>query len=271
MGKKSSHSVGPPVPEGSAFLRQVQTVADRCAEQTDLRLPKMGKAAPQTLEHLGTVLSWLYRMGSCFWGCAGGDHIVEYIVGRSCSTALAAMSLMRYGYYDEALALARNVGEAANLLTLFSRDDSSFERWRSSTDQVRRSEFAPVKVRLALENLGLHDLGLIREDRYRQLSKIGTHLSPDAKPQAYNPMGVPTLGAVFQDVGVIVTLNEIATAVGFLATPAAKLLALSPVRWKDMREAVIDLLSSVGGIHATDVEKVMQGIREGLGGGAKPS
>src|SRR5947208_9300520 len=90
------------VPEGIAFFRRVQEVADACAQHTDHHLPKMGKAAPQIFDNLGTVLSVLYRMGACFWGCRGGDHLVEYLVGRSCSSALAALSLMRIGYYDEA-------------------------------------------------------------------------------------------------------------------------------------------------------------------------
>ena len=262
MDESPSDPVEHSVSEGSAFLLQVQAVEEVCAEHTDHHLPNMGKAAPELREHLGTVLSLLYQMGTCSWGCAGGDHVVEYIVGRSCSTALAALSLMRQGYYDEALALARNVGEGANLLTLFSRDSLSFQKWRSATEKVRKTEFLPVKVRLALEALGLDDLGLVREDRYRQLSKIGTHLSPDAKPQAYNPSDLPTLGAVFQDLGVVVVLNEIGTAVGFLAPPAAQLLAVPPERWKHMKESVINLLSSIGGIHAVDIDKAKRLIRE---------
>ncbi len=260
----SHNQVNELVPEGITFLRRVQEVADACAQHTDQQLPKMGKAAPQIFENLGTVLSILYRMGACFWGCREGDHLIEYIVGRSCSTALAALSVMRFGYYDEALSLARNVGEASNLLTLFSRDKSSLERWRSLDDRTRKSEFSPVKVRLALEHFGLVDLGLINEDRYRQLSTIGTHVSPQTKPQNYNPMAVPTLGALFQDIGVLVTLNEIGTAVGFLAPPAAMLLSLKRERWVHLKEAVIDLLSSVGGIHATDLDEVMRALQENL-------
>ena len=262
MNENLADPVDRPVVEGSDFLRQVQAVAELCAEHTDHHFPHMGKAVPELLEHLGTVLSQLYRMGTCSWGCAGGDHVVEYMVGRSCSTALATLSLMRCGYYDEALALTRNVGEAANLLTLFNRDALSFQKWRSATERVRKNEFAPVKVRLALENIGLNDLGLVREERYRQLSHIRTHLSPGAKPQAYNALDLPTLGTVFQDLGVVVILNELGTAVGFLAIPAARLLAVPPDRWKDVKESVINLLASVGGIHAVDLDRVKRLIRE---------
>lgn len=262
VGEKPPEPRPESIPEGWAFLRRIQTVAEMCAKHTDHRLPEMGKAAPQIMEHLGTVLALLYQMGTCSWGCAGGDHVVQHTVARSCSTASAALSLMRSGYYDEALALARNIGEAANLLTLCSRDAQAFEAWRSSTEQVRKTKFSPVKVRLALEKLGLHDLGLIGEDRYRQLSRLGTHISPDVKSQVYNPLGLPTLGAVFQDIGVLLTLNEIAIAVGFLAPPASKLLAVPTVRWQHIKASVVDLLSSVGGIHATDLDDVMRLIRK---------
>jgi len=264
MNKLPPDSTDRPESEGSDFLRRVQAVEALCAEHTERHVPNMGKVVPELPKHLGTVLSQLYRMGTCSWGCRGGDHVVEYMVARSCSTALAALSLMRHGYYDEALALARNVGEAANLLTLFSRDAQSFEKWRSANENVRKREFAPVKVRLKLETLGLNDLGLVREERYRQLSVIGTHQSPAAKPQAYNPLEQPTLGTVFQDLGVVVALNEISTAIGFLAPPAAQLLAVPPDRWKDMKESVIDLLSSVGAIHAVDLDRVKQMIRVAL-------
>ena len=75
---------------------------------------------------------------------------------------------------------------------------------------------------------------------------------------------ISTLGALFQEIGVLVTLNEIATAVGFLAPPAAMLLSLTRERWAHLKEAVIDLLSSVGGIHATDLDEVMRALRDNL-------
>lgn len=252
------------VPEGIDFIRRAQEVADVCGQHTDHYLPMLGKTAPQICDNLGTVLSFLYRMGACWWGCRGGDHLVEYIVGRSSSTALAALSLMRFGYYDEALSLVRNVGEAANLLALFNRENSSLEKWRSSNDRSRKSQFSPVKVRLAVEKLGLKGLGIIDEARYRKLSTVGTHLSPQTKPQNFNPMGVATLGALFQEIGVLVTLNEIATAIGFLAPPAAMLLKLPKDSWLHLKPAVINLLSSVGRIQATELDEVMRVLRDKL-------
>jgi hypothetical protein len=110
-------SSGPAFPEATAFLETAWNAEDACETETTSALPGMGVKAPACIAKLGTLLSLLYRVGCCAWGCRGGDHTVEYIIGRSVTSALAALRLIRFGYYDEALGLARNIGEIANLLT----------------------------------------------------------------------------------------------------------------------------------------------------------
>ena len=60
------------VPEGTAFLELVWEQEDQCEKETDDRLPKMGERAPACIEQIGTVLSFLDRMASCWWVCRGG-------------------------------------------------------------------------------------------------------------------------------------------------------------------------------------------------------
>jgi len=59
----------------------------------------------------------------------------EYLVGRACTSTSAAWILVRHGHYDACLGITRDVGEIANLLTLFGADAGAFERWRSSDDR----------------------------------------------------------------------------------------------------------------------------------------
>ena len=89
------------VPEGLSFLNLVWDQEDSCETETDSRIPNMGVKAPKCLEHIGTVLSLLDRMASCWWVCRGGDHLIEYLCGRVASNARAALRLLRFGFYDE--------------------------------------------------------------------------------------------------------------------------------------------------------------------------
>jgi hypothetical protein len=248
-------------PEGTDFLKLAADVAEKCGLHTDNRIPEMGKSCPECLKNLGTMLSLLYRLGSCHDGCRGGDHLIEYILGRTCSSGLSALSLLRQGYYDESLALARNIGESANLLCLFVKVPSQLERWKLAEPKTRLRDFAPVRVRLSLEEAGLKDLP-IDEERYRRLSSTATHVSPSIRPQLHNIAGVPTLGAIFQDVGAMVCLNETAWAVGWCAISGAKLLNLPSEKYAHVKSVTIDLLASVGAITILKSEEIQRELRQ---------
>ena len=69
---------------------------------------------------------------------------------------------MRHGHYDAALGVARDIGETANLLLLFSADPGAFGRWRSCDDRTRLNEFRPSGVRQALEQLNRVEPGWMR-------------------------------------------------------------------------------------------------------------
>lgn len=233
-------------PEGLAFLKFADDAAGRCVAESDERFPTMGKACPECLRNLGTMLSRMYRLGSCFERCRGGDHLVEYILGRTTATALSALSLLRQGYYDESLSLTRSIGETANLLTLFVKLPERFEEWKNSDTKIRLREFAPVKVRLALEQAGVPMP--LDQERYGRLSETATHVSPGTRPQVHNVAGIPTLGALFQDIGALVALNELAWATGWAGLAGAKLMDLPGDEYPRIKALSIELLASVGGV-----------------------
>ena len=101
----------PDVPLGGDFLRVVKDQERRCEETFDEWIPTAGVMAPQTMEALGTALSYLDRIATCWWGCRQGPHVEERMIGRVSSNARVALLGMRSGYYDEVLGLIRQIGK----------------------------------------------------------------------------------------------------------------------------------------------------------------
>jgi hypothetical protein len=219
---------------------------------------RAGRRAPVTLRELGTVLSLLDRVSSCFWGCRGGDHVIEYLVGRAASSGRAALRLLRFGLYDEALATVRHVGEIANLLFLFTIDPRGLDEWRTATPRDRWVSFRPAAVRQRLEKAG--EQVPITSERYGLLSEGAIH--PSARPpQSHNPLGI-SVTATYQRVGALLVLNELALATAFVALAAA----LSPGtleadRKRQLLSAGRSLAEGIGGVTVTDVERLYEDLR----------
>jgi hypothetical protein len=194
-------------------------------------------------------------IGSCYWGCARGDHAAEYLIGRSSSTARAAFLLLESAYYDEALSLVRSLGELTNLLFLFGIRPAAASEWKSCADAERRRKFAPVKVRLAIESAGAPVP--VDENRYGTLSERGVHVGPHTAPQRFNPAGVPTLGGFFQGPGALVVLNELSYVVALLLLLGAKLVSLPPMVRQSVTATAEDLYSSVGTVDVGTIEALL--------------
>jgi hypothetical protein len=248
-----------PIPEGSNFLKLVHRQEKQCETDTRKAIPKMGNKAPLCLEHLGTVNSLLDRAGSCFWRCSGVDHIMEYMAGRVSNSSRASIRLLYSGFYDEALTISRGIYEVANLLFLFMMDLEALSKWKVSTKKGRIHNFSPLKVRLQLEALKVPLP--CNESRYSWLCEIAAHVTPQSKPQAHNPLGIPTAGAYFQQGGVLLSLNEVGAATALAAIPLPKLLNLEYNNRKYFREASLKLLESVGAVDVLGVEEMWREIR----------
>src|ERR1044072_7666045 len=107
---------------GVRFLEKIAEFERACATLTEKQLPAMGLKGRECYEVLGMTVALLDSAAACAWGCARGDHRMEYLYGPHTSSAYAALCLARNGYYDQALSFARTLGEVANLLTLFAID-----------------------------------------------------------------------------------------------------------------------------------------------------
>ena len=247
-------------PEGMDFLKLVLKQEDACELATDERLPNMGEKAPACLEQIGTVLSLLDRMASCWWKCGAEDHVVEYLCGRVSSSGRAALRLMKLGFYDESLVLSRAIGEIANLLVLFQQDKTAFEEWKTASRRDRMIKFTPFKVRVRLESLDTSSP--ISRERYQLLSERAAHVNPDTKPQSHNILGVPWIGAMLQEEGLLVCLNELAVALSISLAYGALMLDLDQDVKMQAVTSARDLGEQIGAATITEIDDYYREVRE---------
>jgi hypothetical protein len=180
-----------------AFLELTQELADASSKRSDKFCAEAGKSLPHTLDAIGTVLSMLYRLACCNYGCRGGDHQTEWLAGKFVSQAVSTHRLIRAAQYDEALMLIRGMGEIANLLCLFYEDRGELAAWKTADKKARLNNFGPAAVRRRLE--ALSSLGPpIDADRYSALCEIATHPTPGLAPGHYSGSGRPVLGVILQ-------------------------------------------------------------------------
>lgn len=232
---------------GKSFLESITEREDACSRITHERVPQLGKRLPQCYEALGMTLALLDCAAACWWGCAQGDHRLEYLLGRTANSAYAALSATRRGYYDQALSGARTLGEIANLLSLFVADEAHLETWKTNDEKQRRREFSAVKVRLALERLNAPVP--IDEKRYGMLSGYSIHADPNGMPQAHNSIGRAITAPVYQEAGVFLALNEIALPVAFAAVFAPTLLKYEAKQATIFHDTARVLIEGFGGVN----------------------
>lgn len=196
------------IPSGTRYLDFVLSEAAQCERQSRQLTVELSDA-------LGALLWVMDAASSCMWGCLGGNHAVEHLVGRCCGYAVAALKLAESGFYDESLSLTRTIGEAANLLYLFAIEPSAREKWITLNEDTAWKTFSPAKVRQALEQKGKH--APIDKQRYGTLCAKATHPTPNIPPQMYNEGRVPMAGGKFQEAGLFVCLAELGLAVSIVA------------------------------------------------------
>ena len=241
---------------GSDFLEKLQGIMDRASIEADIFSGTSGEKLPSTLTKLGSVLSVLYRLSCCSWGCKGGDHQIEWMSGRIVNQSASAHRLIRSGYYDEALMLIRGIGEMANLLWLFAGDPSAVKTWRVATAKERQSQFSPFAVRLRLETIS--KIGPpIDKERYSKLCEVGTHPMPDFAPGHFTGTGRPILGCVLQPAGVYVSMTELGYAVSMCAVPLSKLLSPNDVIEQSLHQDSVELLRSLGAFTILNYEDLL--------------
>ena len=173
------------------------------------------QGAEGVIDTLGELLWWLDGIASCRWGCRGGDHEEEHLLGRISANAAAALLLVRRGYFDPASGVFRQLAETRNLLDLFTHSSQDYREWLRLDEGVRKSRYSAFNVRLKLEKLGIDPV--MGEDGYQVLSKYGTHPGPSAEPRPHDSPEEPTIGTAYRPaVGLLFVVAVVTAAVGAL-------------------------------------------------------
>ena len=102
---------------------------------------------------------------------------------------------------------------------------------------------------------------MIQQDRYGALSEIATHVNPQTKPQADNPLRRPLAGSVFQETGAVVALQELAGATGRATLALPKLLGYDERRTNEFRDAGAHLISSIGRLSVLNIDEYFAQMR----------
>jgi hypothetical protein len=237
----------------SEFMGRARKMEEACESATDAALSKAGTKAPKCVANFAALVVHMDAVSSCYWCCLGGDHRLEYLAGRLVGSARASMGLLRRGFYDESLNLTRSLGEIANLLFLFAQDRSAYERWVALDETLRRREFSPVRVRLAIEAKGLPIP--IDEQRYSSLSEVATHVSPLTRPNAHSPDQRPSSGGYFNLASSMAALNELAGAFAVASFAIGQLIDLPKEHKMKVALSAHALLVVVGGVSLATVRK----------------
>lgn len=204
------------IPDGDEFLilidsrdqHKIQRTVGIYKEDTEFN-------SKEVYNSVGVFLRTLYRVATCGYGCKGGSHLIEYITGRGYNLGVAALKLLRLGFYDESLSLVRSISEIVNLFALFNVKPEVAQEWYDMPEKERMRKYSPVKVRELLESTAL---GIpIAPDYYNKLCGIAVHINPQTKPQGNNHLEKAIVGGLIFREQAIATMLDLANNLCWLS------------------------------------------------------
>jgi hypothetical protein len=106
-----------------------------------------------------------------------------------------------------------------------------------------------------LEKLAVRTL--VDKDRYAELSELAAHPVPGRSPQSYFPLRRSLVGGgIFQPVGLLTALNELALATALVGVPTARLMEFELDEKRRFKEVAVELIYTVGGVQVLDPERM---------------
>ena len=184
----------------------------------------------------------LYLFSCCYWGCHGREHVFEHLAGKTVTNASVATRAIFHGYYDESLALIRNIGEIANLVNLFWSDNDKIREWIDADEKTRMKRFKQPRIRKMLEANGA--MVPFEKNHYSFLCETAVHPVPHISPNTYSNSAQPVLGLVFQEKGFDLTFWNLLWAVSVVCGPIAKLAILDRSRAEEFVELTIPVFAA---------------------------
>jgi hypothetical protein len=192
----------PDVPNGLEHIAVIERIGRMTMAET---VPLLSKAE---LKSVGISLNILYQAATCHRKCYGGGHMLERLCGRAYNLGCGAFHLLTVGFYDEALALVRSIGELSNIVILAAEDPKAIQEWINADARTLRKKFQPVHVRKLLEAKG-SQLMYATKEWYGDLSQSYIHITPQTKPNEHS--GRSWVGGAFQKEGAHKVFGELST------------------------------------------------------------
>ena len=241
----------------SEVIEGLNTFESRCETATGSYIEEHASRYEEPWEDFRRLFRHLYLFACCFWGCHGREHVFEHLAGKTVTNASVATRAMFHGYYDESLALIRNIGEIANLANLFWSDGDKIREWIDSDGKTRMKTFSPASIRKMLESNGV--IVPFDEEHYRFLCETAVHPVPHVSPNSYNVGARPVLGLVFQREGFDVVFWNLLWATSAVCGPIAKLAILDRRRAEEFVELTIPVFEAACKSEALVPETKVQG------------
>ena len=182
----------------------------------------------------------------------------RYITGRGYNLGIAAMKLLRLGFYDESISLIRSISEIVNLFALFGVEPDSLNEWYTQSERQRIRNFTPAKVRKRLSHSPL-EMPISRE-YYSKMCEIGTHVSPSTKPQGHNVLDTGLVGGFVVKEQAIAVLNDLAKNLSWLAIVALN-SSVDKETFKKETKRLGPLYSKIGTLDIESIEEYLMNKR----------
>jgi hypothetical protein len=230
----------------SSYLGDLESLCNEISKRTNALLNELGQTYLIRWNRLATGLSYLDRLASCAWGCAGRDQSLQYLAGHGVRSAQAGIALLKSGYYDECLIMARRSEEVANLLLLLAVDGHEARRWISNSKKSRGSNFSASEVR---HRLGNHfDRSPFDGSIMAALSDGFVHPSAAHAPDTWGILKTAATGPGLDATKVVTCINETSRPICFSLAAAAGLLGTNEEVKKIGVRTALELLETVGGL-----------------------
>jgi hypothetical protein len=248
------------LPKGLAYIDWIYS-KDQLKERLTLEQFKKDTEEHSlvTYQSIGDMLGMFYRLSVCAYGCRGGDHQIEYMIGKAYNTGVAALKLLRLGFYDESLGLIRSLSEIANLLCLFKISPDAYDIWRAAGERERIRDFGPGKIRSKIVELNAEPP--ISQAYYAKLCEIGVHVTPKTRPSGYNEHELALVGGFVIPFAPIAVINDLSFNLFYCILMGAS--CVLPIdRFMDLTDELKEHLGKMGELSIINLEEFIKERKE---------
>lgn len=192
-------------------------------------------AGPNLQLHL-TIVEHAMDLADCFRKVPIQDEdlkVLQIMGMRTFNAFGASLNLALSGYFQNSALIMRDILETVFLLSYFTSDRAEISRWRLANKTVRKRQFAPVHIRMALDKRdGFTEQK--RQKAYEMFCELAAHPSMQSDYMMRpNKNGDAVIGPFMEVTGLDAVLSEM----GQLAVQVGTVLAVFLVDYGNTADA----------------------------------